>query len=405
MPATHSGSEKLAASYVGLEDPSEIPEASAQDAAEEHLQLLQLTHDAVLVRDAYNRIIFWNRAAESVYGWTEVEALGKAYCDLIDTRFPESLDLVHAKLFRENHWEGQVLQRRRDGKDIVAKSRLAVKRDFDGRPAAVFEINHDITQRIKTEEKLRQAAAQILRSQDEERRRIARYLHDGVSQTLTALAINLAIIQGSLNGHSNSKLSRILSETIDLARQSGDEIRNLSHLLHPPDLEAIGLLAAIRWYLNLIEKRYGVHVALDAPHELPGLSEDVKIALFRTVQESLPNLDRPACRKTIQIRVAVEAGHIIIVEIRGGGKQARLEYEILEGCTMPGMSERIRQLGGCLRVDHGPTGTTIRVRVPASSEGAVCQEPEELRSRILEIDSTVRPHRGAGKAQSPFGMR
>ncbi len=375
MLGANSSAEKLSGPYLDPQAPGSKASSgmAAQTTIDDQSRLFQLAHDAILVRDAYNRITFWNRAAERVYGWTQEEALGKGYYDLIQTQFPEPVARVRARLFKENHWEGEVLQTRRDGKEITIQSRLAVQRDFEERPVAVFEINHDITQRVNAEEKLRQITARLIQSQDEERRQIARELHDSAAQTLTALGINLAIIQSGVNGCLDSKLSKVLSDTSGLARQAGDEIRNLSHLLHPPDLETVGLLAAIRWYANAFEKRHGIHVDLDAPRQLTGLSEDVKIALFRMVQESLTNVHLHSGSKTARVRVAKEAGQITL-EIQDKGKGMRAGSASRAGVGLSGMRERIRQLGGRLEVDSGPGGTMVRARLPVSSPGAAKRE-------------------------------
>ncbi|MGH9397855.1 MAG: PAS domain-containing sensor histidine kinase [Terriglobia bacterium] len=357
-PAAHASGRNSASSRQGLTE------------EQRHLlHLLQRAHDAIIVRDVYGLITFWNRGAERMYGWTAREALGKISYDLLQSQFPEPFDTFQGKLYAENCWEGDLIHTRRDRTPIAIQSRQVVQRDDEGRPVAVLEINRDITQRRQTEEELRQMAARLVHLQDEERRRIARELHDSTAQTLSALAINLAIIQGGLNGNLDSKLSKLFSDTVALAHQAGDEIRNLSHLLHPPDLEAVGLLAAIRWHTRAFSGRGGIRVALDLPNELKGLSEDVKIALFRVLQESLTNVRRHSGSKTAKVRVAIGADHLTLeVQDQGKGIPAGNSKAGLAapGIGISGMRERIRRIGGILDIDSGPGGTTVRARVPVS---------------------------------------
>lgn len=332
------------------------------------MKMLQLVYSAVHVQDVFGVITFWNREAERLYGWTQREALGRVSFDMLRTKFSEPIEAVQEQLFRQDCWEGTVSQVRRDGAEMIVESRQAVQRDERGRPVAIVAVHRDITQRTRDEQKLRQMMACLLQSQDEERRRIARELHDSTTQILSALGINLAIIQGGLNGKLDAKLSKILSDTISLACRAGDELRNISHLLHPPDLEAVGLIAAIRWYAAAFEKRHGIRTVVECGAEPAGVAEDVKIALFRMVQESLANIQRHSGSKTAKVQVNAAAGEITIkVQDQGKGMQASRESETqcgTPGIGLSGMKERICQLGGRLDVNSSSAGTAVCAVVP-----------------------------------------
>ncbi len=353
--------------------PRAHPTQEKQIALDNH-RVLELAHDAILVRNIFGEIIFWNREAERLYGWSGREALGKLSHELLQTRFAEGFDAMVDKLFEQNTWEGVLTQICRDGTQIMVESRQAVQRNHTGRPVAIIEINRDITQHARTEEKLRQMTAHLLQVQDEERRCIARDLHDSTTQTLAAVAINLANVQARLNG--NSELAKILSDTMALAQQAGDEIRNLARLLHPPVLETVGLVAAVRWYANAFAKCYDIRVTVEAHEECRECPEDVKLALFRMVQESLTNVRRHSGSKTASVRVKKEAGHITL-EIQDYGKGMPLGNAgpALPGIGISGMHERIRQLGGSLQLDSSPEGTTVRARLPVSSRAAAPKWP------------------------------
>ena len=120
-------------------------------------ELLDLAHDAIIVREMDGVITFWNNGAEEMYGWTKEEALGKIMRDLLQTEFPLPRDEIMAKLMQEGRWEGELTHTRKDGKKINVLGRWALQKDEEGRPTGVMLINHDITQRLKLEEQLRQA--------------------------------------------------------------------------------------------------------------------------------------------------------------------------------------------------------------------------------------------------------
>ena len=120
-------------------------------------ELLDLSHDAIVVREMDGVIAFWNKGAEEMYGWTKEESKGKIMRDLLQTQFPTPRDEIMAEIMQEGRWEGELTQTRKDGKKINVLSRWALQKDEEGKPTGVMHINHDITQRLKLEEQLRQA--------------------------------------------------------------------------------------------------------------------------------------------------------------------------------------------------------------------------------------------------------
>jgi signal transduction histidine kinase len=219
----------------------------------------------------------------------------------------------------------------------------------------------------ESEQSLRGLSTRLLQLQDEERRRIARELHDSTGQKLTALAMNLA-----LSGEDAAALSargrRALEECTTLADQTVREIRTLSYLLHPPLLEELGLAAALRWYVEGFSERSGIHVALDVPEQCQRAPEEVELALFRVVQEALTNLHRYSGSSDARIRLASNAAALEL-EVQDFGQG--LPPEMLQpdgiqqlGVGLRGMQERITQLGGKLEIESSAEGTTIRVRLP-----------------------------------------
>jgi len=123
--------------------------------------LLEMAHDAILIRDVRSRITFWNRGAETLYGWTKTEALDSVTHSLLQTRFPEPLEVIEARLFSFGQWEGELRHRRRDGREIIVESRQVLMRDATGRAYAILEINRDVTARKEAERQLQTANAEL----------------------------------------------------------------------------------------------------------------------------------------------------------------------------------------------------------------------------------------------------
>jgi len=238
----------------------------------------------------------------------------------------------------------------------------------------------DITEAKQAEEELRQLSGRLARSQDEERRRIARELHDSTAQGLTAMVMNLRAVNQSA-ARLSQKARGILAETITLAEQCAKEIRTLSYLLHPPMLDEFGLASALRWYVQGFDQRSGIRVGLDMPAELQRLPGAVEMTIFRIVQESLVNVHRHSGSKKADIRMLLESNHAILevkdygrgIDSNGGSGSNGTKLKdagIQMGVGIHGMQERVRELGGSLEIDSSRQGTTVRAILPVSGENA-----------------------------------
>ncbi len=229
----------------------------------------------------------------------------------------------------------------------------------------------------RAEEALRRLSARLLLAQEEERRRIARELHDTTAQSLAALAINLGVVQESSPGL-KSKASKALADSFALVEKCIREIRTISYLMHPPMLEELGLRAALRWYAKGFTKRSGIRVKLEMPRKLGGVSNDVALALYRVVQESLTNIHRHSGSRTAKLRLVREPHRIILsVADQGHGMKPEVvdrawgvagSAESAPGVGIPGMRERVRQLGGQMQVQSGQKGTMVTVVLPLREE-------------------------------------
>ena len=468
----------------------------------EKVKLLEIAHDAIIVRSISSAILLWNQGAELMYGWPAQEALGKITHSLLKTRFPESLEQAEARLFAEGWWEGELVHTCRDGTEITVASRQVLRRNDEGRPVSILEINRDITaqkraeqalqesaerfrllvegvkdyaifsldlhgnvtswnqgaarikgysareivgkhfsafysmedlragkpekllkiaaaegrvedegwrvrkggcrfwadvvitavrdeagrlrgfskvirdvtERRRYEEDLRELSGRLLRLQDEERRRMARELHDSTAQTLAALSLNLALVKQRAGEFNDPKAAKALADSMGLADQASREIRTFSYLLHPPMLDEAGLPQALRWYVDGFANRTGIKVDVRVATDLCRLPADVETTLFRIAQECLTNIHRHSGSTTAAVVLRIDSGQVIL-QVADEGKGVPDDV-IREGRGNPaalgvgirGMRERVRQLGGRLDMRRADPGTIIEVVLPFSGE-------------------------------------
>jgi len=334
-------------------------------------ELLELAHDAIIVRDVDNVILFWNGGAHKTYGWTPAEACGNVTHRFLKTEFPEPLDQVYEKLYKVGSWEGELVHSTRDGKRIVVASRQVLQRDSHGRTIGILEINRDVTPRKEAEEALRNLSGRLLQLQDEERRRIARELHDSTGQSLAALVIHLSAVSAKI-ADMDPSAAELLREAILLSQKASDETRTLSYLLYPPTLDYAGLRSALEWYIEGFTQRSKVKVDLNVSLGTIRLPEIAERTLFRIVQESLTNIFRHSGSDTASVQIEARSG-IVRLEVADNGKG--IPEEILAtlnssggqlGVGIRGMRERVRQLGGWLQIRSWPSGTTIIVTLPVT---------------------------------------
>jgi signal transduction histidine kinase len=203
--------------------------------------------------------------------------------------------------------------------------------------------------------------------QDDERRRIARDLHDSTAQNLSALEMNMSVIASLA---SDDKTRKVADETAAISRQVCQELRNISYLLHPPLLEEEGLAFAIRWFADGFTKRNNIPVFLDLPDDFPRLAEDKETALFRIVQEALSNIYRHAGATKAWITLQRGENGEILLEVRdnGEGLPEGFSFSKSVGVGLAGMRERMKQLGGTLELDSSPYGVSVKCRLGAADK-------------------------------------
>jgi len=508
-------------------------------------EVLNLAHDAIIICDAERTVQFWNRGACETYGWAADEALGANVTDLLRTKFFTDHAEVEFALRSKGHWQGELRHTRKDGSEVITASRQAVRRDENGKPVFILEINRDITEnwrrrkslkllhdvalatgearsiedaaevclgaicrevgwcaghvylmntetgsgagirdvwfyknakcaaifrafcelrpaafetsvaglalkadkpvwttdmvhapewlaglaaqaglatafgmavpagnnilvafeffleqsveqdgwfetliagvgnhmarvfeRTAAQEAHRRLSVTLLRTQDEERRRISRELHDEIGQYLSGvrLCLNRAVREA---GELAPAAAAALEEAGDIVERCVAETRTLSQLLHPPLLDELGLASATRWYAEGFASRSGVKLDLRISPAIGRLDDDIELALFRVIQESLNNIHRHSGSQTATIKIELEARRVR-VEIGDQGKgmgHFPIGMPAIEGPTagvgITGMRERMKDLGGTLDIFSDDRGTTVRAIAPLRGEAAI----------------------------------
>ncbi len=220
----------------------------------------------------------------------------------------------------------------------------------------------------RNEEELREFSRRLNQSQDEERRRIARELHDSTGQKLTVLAMNLAMAEKQAAAQGQT-LNETLTQCSSLISNIADEIRTLSYLLHPPMLDECGLDSAIAWYVRGINQRNALHVEMQMPRKLQRLSKEAELAVFRIVQASLTNihLHSGSDKATVRIKQDGEGCTVIVSDTGHGIPDAVLDRSSQTkglGVGILGMRERVKQLGGRLEIETSGKGTRVKAMIP-----------------------------------------
>jgi PAS domain S-box-containing protein len=371
--------------------------------------------DAIISKTLEGVVTSWNAGAERLFGYTAQEAVGKPISMIIPPDRQSEETVILARLRegdRIDHFD--TVRRRKDGAELEISLTISPVRDAAGKIIGASKIAHDITGRKRIErelneseqrfrtladaldtqvqfrtqelqrrnaeiqqqsDQLRELSGRLMSAQDEERRRIARDLHDSAGQNLAALAMTVARIEDEAK-RDPGQLSQTLKDVRELIEGLSQEIRTTSYLLHPPMLDEMGLSSALGWYLEGLEKRSGLSVVLNIPDDLGRLGPDVELAIFRLVQECLTNIHRHSGSKAAIIRIALEPDKIH-VEVRDHGKGISPErfadiqsHRPGVGVGIRGMRERVRQAHGELTVDSNALGTTITAIFPAKRPAA-----------------------------------
>ena len=227
----------------------------------------------------------------------------------------------------------------------------------------------------KSEDSLRKLSLHLLRTQDEERKRIGRDLHDSLGQCLAVLKINLDSVRLALPSTQIKELSQ-LDQCLELTGEAIREVRTIAYVLFPPMLEELGLSSAISWYLDGFSSRSNIKITFDVPPDLKRLPRLAEVALFRVLQESLTNVHRHSQSATAHVRLFEENGRAVLeIEDQGKGFPAAIfdvdngDSPSTFGVGLRGMKERLRDLGGTIELKRAKEqGAVVRASVPRKEE-------------------------------------
>ena len=352
-----------------------------RESEERFRTLVRDLHVGVVLHNPDGSVQFANRSALETFGMTAGEVAGKVPSDLgfsavdlngniIRTENLPAHVVIRTKLPAFN----QVLGWRPPGASEVTWIFGNAVPQFapDGSLLRVIAAFSDITEMKNAERSIHQLSTELLRLQDEERRRIGRELHDGMAQTVLAINLSLAQIRQSAQPL-NETSSRALDKARELLQQMSREIRTLSYLLHPPLLDDLGLVTALKEYVNGFSERSGIETSLSVPSRFRRLPQIVETAFFRITQESLSNIQRHSGSKLAKVTLGKNEDSVTLeVTDYGHGIGApangeRRTHPTRLGVGIPGMRERMAQLGGYLDIESNSGGTTVRARISLSA--------------------------------------
>jgi PAS domain S-box-containing protein len=371
------------------------------------------TDDAIISETLDGVINGWNPGAERLFGYDAKEAVGQHISLIIPNgRSDEERTVLERVRRGERLGHFDTVRVGKDGRAVDVSVTVSPIRDGAGRIAGVSKIARDITDRVKAErelreseqrlriladaldiqvqfrtlelqrrateiaeqsEQLRDLSARLLQSQDQERRHIARELHDSAGQTLAVLSMQITKLGSDAEQHPH-QVRAVARELQGMVEQLTQEIRTTSYLLHPPTLDECGLSSALGWYAEGLAQRSGLEIHLEIQEDFERLPSETELAIFRFVQECLTNIHRHSESKSATIRLGRDAEKISVeVQDRGKGMSRERLSEVRSrstGLGVRGMQERIRQLRGEFVIESNSLGTKVSAVLPIPQEPA-----------------------------------
>ncbi|MFY9689336.1 MAG: PAS domain S-box protein [Candidatus Acidiferrales bacterium] len=344
--------------------------------------IVESSDDAIVSKNLSGVITSWNKGAERVFGHTAEEAIGRHITLIIpsDRNAEEAMILDRIRRGQPvEHFE--TVRVRKDGTHVDVSLTISPVRDSTGRVIGASKVARDVTERKRVEEAIKETevSARLLKLQDEERRRMARELHDGVGQLLAAMNMNAGGLEMEKANLSPEGV-RCVDENARLIDQVSSDIRTLSYLFHPPMLDEMGLPSALAWYVDGFAERSKIAATLEVPTDWERLPEDYELCLFRIAQECLTNIHRHSGSPTATVKLSRSPSEITLeVSDKGRGVDPEIQARIASGKTagvgLRGMRERVRQLGGNVEIRSTAKGTAVIATLPLVESAQSQREP------------------------------
>jgi PAS domain S-box-containing protein len=371
--------------------------------------IVDSSDDAIVSKTPDGIITSWNKSAERIFGYLPEEAVGKHITLIIPRdRWDEESSIIARICRGERVDHFQTLRRRKDGSLVDVSLTISPVKDSAGNIIGASKVARDITAQVRAadalrgrEEELRRLSQsfdtevrsrtrelqelswQLMRTRDEERRHVARELHDSAGQSLAVLAIEVdQLLQKSSSSPGFTPDLERIRETV---RQLHGDIRTTSFLLHPPLLDESGLQAAISWYAGGLTERTALPIDVEISDDLGRLPRDLELVLFRFVQEALTNIHRHAGATKASIVMSRSQTHVT-AEVRdnGSGMSAERLHQVSSGGSglgTRGMRERIRQFQGSMEIHSDSTDTKVSVEIPIPIDQDPAQ-PQDLQAAL-----------------------
>ncbi len=374
--------------------------------------------DAIVSKTLKGVITSWNAGAERLFGYTASEAVGQHISLIIPVNRRNEETVIIDKIKQGERIEHfDTVRVRKDETLVDISLTISPVRDASGKIIGASKIARDITQRKRIERELheskeryrmladaldtqvqfrtqelestnsalRDLSGRLLELQDQERRHIARELHDSAGQTLTALGMQLARI--SADAKKNPELAKDVQDAEELVQHLSQEIRTTSYLLHPPLLDESGISYALSWYVQGLVQRSSLAIDLKVPDNFGRLPSEMELLIFRLVQECLTNIHRHSESKTALIRLERRESSVHVeVEDQGRGMSPELLAEIQSqgtGVGIRGMRERVRHFRGDLTIESNGSGTKVHVTLPLKPPLSIAPPDVEVNLRLV----------------------
>lgn len=344
-------------------------EEALKESEDRYRDLVENSQDLICTHNVEGIILSVNEAPLRILGYSREELLNKPLRDFVTPETKPLCDAYLAQVQRDGFAKGLLPVMTKSGEVRLWEYNNSVRREGVSQPI-VRGIAHDVTEQKAAEKALRHLSRRLLQLQDEERRKIARDLHDTTGQDLVAMSATLGQLHASIPS-SSRKSRKLVAQCQELTDRCIRDVRTLSYVLHPPMLEEAGLEDAIRHYVEGFAERTGIEVELQLSPRFGRVAREMELGLFRVVQESLINIQRHSGSFTASIRLDRDSGKVVLeVSDQGRGISANKRKSngaipVVAGVGIPSMDERVKQIGGRLDIESNCKGTTVRVTIPS----------------------------------------